>query len=112
MHNREEALTWCGWCLEHVALPEKRKRLYRLLRTLLGFHLSGDTVADYGRSLRLFYREEEIYQAEAVIDGTSSFPGLDFAGTWREISAEQEKLLSIYRRVNRLKISPRISPLV
>lgn len=103
LQQKEEALEWCSWCLDYGALPAKRTRLYRLLQTLLNFHLTGETAADYGRSLRLFYAEEEIIAAESVVQATSSFPGLDFAGSWQEISLEQKKLLHIYERVNAFK---------
>jgi ribosomal protein S12 methylthiotransferase accessory factor len=103
LNKKEEALEWCSWCLEYAALPEKRQRLYRLLQAFLNFHQTGDTLSDYGRSLRLFYKEDEIHQAESVLNGTIRFPGLDFGRTWKEISSEQRKLLTIYQRVNNLK---------
>lgn len=105
LQQKEAALEWCGWCLDYGALPATRQRLYRLLQTLLNFQLTGQAVADYSRSLRLFYAEEEILAAEAVAHGTSSFPGLEFAGSWQEISAEQKKLLQIYQRVNAVKMT-------
>ncbi len=105
LQQKEEALEWCSWCLDYGALPATRQRLYRLLQTLLNFHLTGESVADYSRSLRLFYAEEEIIAAEAVLQATSSFPGLNFAGSWQEISAEQKKLLQIYERVNGFKMT-------
>jgi ribosomal protein S12 methylthiotransferase accessory factor len=105
LNKKEEALEWCSWCLEYAALPEKRKRLYRLLQALVNFHLTGDSLLDYGRSLRLFYQEDEIHEAESILNGTSRFPGLDFGKTWKEISSEQRKLLTIYQRVNKLKVA-------
>jgi hypothetical protein len=103
LDKKEEALEWCSWCLEYAALPEKRQRLYRLPQALLNFHQAGDALSDYGRSLRLFYNEDEIHEAESVLNGTSRFPGLDFGRTWKEISSEQRKLLTIYRLVNNFK---------
>lgn len=105
LQQKEKALEWCGWCLDYGALPATRKRLYRLLQTLLKFDLTGETAADYGRSLRLFYDEEEIIAAESVVQATSSFPGLEFAESWQEISSEQKKLLQIYERVNAFKMT-------
>lgn len=105
LQQKEEALEWCSWCLDYGALPATRQRLYRLLRTLLHFHLTGQAVADYSRCLRLFYAEDEILAAEAVVHGTSSFPGLEFAESWQNISAEQKKLLQIYERINTVKMT-------
>jgi ribosomal protein S12 methylthiotransferase accessory factor len=103
--QKEEAIEWCSWCLNHGALPATKKRLYRLLQTLLNFHLAGQAITDYDRSLRSFYAEEEIIFAESIVHGTSRFPGLEFAGSWQEISTEQKKLLQIYERINTAKMT-------
>ncbi|MGB3224558.1 MAG: YcaO-like family protein [Desulforhopalus sp.] len=103
LKHKEEALEWCNWCVENSPLPTKRKRLFRLLQTLLNFQLTGDTISDYSRSLRQFYKEKELDEAELILNGTISFPGLDFGRTWQEVSSEQKKLLDIYKRINSLK---------
>ncbi|MGB3210950.1 MAG: YcaO-like family protein [Desulforhopalus sp.] len=98
-----EALQWCSWCLEYGSLPEKRIRLFKLLETLLNFHMAEKDLADYQAGLQLFYKQEEIHEAESIINGRMRFPGLNFGGTWMEISSEQKNLLTIYEQVNRLK---------
>jgi ribosomal protein S12 methylthiotransferase accessory factor len=103
LNHKEEALEWCNWCMEHISLPAERKRLFRLLQTLLNFHFIGDTISDYNRSLRQFYHEDELHKAELILNGTIRFPGLVFGSTWQEISSEQKKLLDIYKHIHSLK---------
>jgi ribosomal protein S12 methylthiotransferase accessory factor len=103
LNHKEEALEWCNWCIGNTPLPAARKRLFRLLQTLLNFHLTGDTASDYSRSLRQFYTEDELHEAELILNGTIRFPGLDFGRTWQEVSSEQKKLLDIYKRIHSLK---------
>lgn len=102
LRHQEEALEWCNWCTENISLPAERKRLFRLLQTLLSFRLAGDTVADYSRSFRQLYREDELHEAELILNGTIKFPGLKFGKTWQEISSEQKNLLDIYKRIQSL----------
>ena len=103
LNKRDEALDWCMWCLDYGALPDKRKRFYRLLQSLLNFQLAGNDVNDFGGSLRFFYQEKELQEATSIVDGTTTFPGLKFGRTWAEISSEHKKILDIYQRVNAIK---------
>lgn len=101
----DKALDWCMWCLDYGALPEKRKRLYRLLQSLLNFHMAGDDAHEFDESLRLFYQEKELNEAESIISGTTKFPGLGFGKNWTDISSVHKDLLKIYERVNTIKAS-------
>lgn len=103
--NHQEALHWCLWCMDHSDLPAHRRRLYRLLHTLLGFALEGQEANDYRSSLSLRYDSEEISNAQAIVNGQITFPGLTFGDSWTEIAKEHGKLLSIYDRLNALKIA-------
>ncbi len=103
VHNHQEALHWCLWCLDHADLPASRRRLYRLLHTLLGFSLSGQGASDYSDNLGILYKEEEIQEAQAILHGRTTFPGLAFAASWTEIAKEHGKLLQIYDKLNAIK---------
>jgi len=105
LNKKDAALDWCGWCQEYGGLPEKRKRLYRLLHTLLCLHGTGSKLDDFTTGLRLFYREKELREATSIINGEVKFPGLAFGRTWMEISSEHARLLEIYQRVNRIKMT-------
>lgn len=101
--KKVEALLWCDWCLVYGSLPEKRKRHYRLLQSLLNFQQSGKRIDDFKKGLNLFYQPTEIKEAKSVLAGKTTFFGLTFAGDWTEISAEHNNLLKIYHRINSRK---------
>lgn len=103
MNNRREAAEWCGWCLDYTTLPPERRRLYQLLHTLLGFPLAGDDIDDYGENLRLFYGEQELAKARAILAGKITFFGLRFGRSWKEVSAEHGKLVQLYEKLHDIK---------
>ena len=105
LQDHEQAHHWCTWCLDHAGLPEKRRRLYRLLHTLVGFRLAEQPTSDYTDSLALLYDSEEMRIGQAVFDGQITFPGLAFAASWREISKEHDKILQIYAKLNDIKVA-------
>ena len=103
LNRRDEAAMWCSWCLDYGALPRNRKRLYRLLQSLLNFQIAGDDTNDFFGGLSLFYQAEELHEAESILNGTLTFPGLNFSNSWIEISSQHKNLLEIYEHVNRRK---------
>jgi ribosomal protein S12 methylthiotransferase accessory factor len=103
LHNHQEAQHWCLWCLDHADLPSSRRRLYRLLHTLLGLSLAGEKASDYSVNLQLLYREEELREGQDILDGRIAFPGLTFAASWTGIAKEHGKLLQIYDRLSIIK---------
>ena len=103
--RKEEALSWCSWCISYGALPGERIRLYQLLQSLLNFRRNGLDMDNFSGSLRLFYQEHELQQAVSIINRTITFSGLNFAGTWSEISSEHTKILRIYDTINTIKES-------
>jgi len=103
LNRRDEAAMWCSWCLDYGILPQNRKRLYRLLQSLLSFQIAGDDTNDFLGGLSLFYQAEELHEAESILNGTLTFPGLNFSNSWIEISSQHKNLLEIYEQVNRRK---------
>lgn len=101
--EKEEALSWCRWVVDHAALPADRHRHYQLLHALLGFDLAGWSSKDYMAALTLRHSYQELAEAEALISGQSRFSGLRFARSWSEISKEHRAFLTLYRRLNHLK---------
>ena len=102
----EDALVWCSWCLDFGALPPERLRHYRLLQSLLNFHIAGNDARDFSRGLGLFYQDKEIHEATSIIAGTTKFSGLNFAKSWAQLSNAHKNLLQIYQRINNIKESP------
>lgn len=101
--EKEEALKWCRWVVDHAMLPADRHRNYQLLHALLGFHLACWSSKDYMTALTLRHSHQEITEAEALITGEARFSGLRFARSWSEISKEHRAYLALYRRLNHFK---------
>jgi len=99
----DDALVWCSWCHDHGNLPQHRRKLFRLLVTLLNFNKPGINFSDYREGLGLYYGEEDISEAQAVISGNIKFPGLMFADSWLEISREHDNLVKLYRELDEVK---------
>jgi ribosomal protein S12 methylthiotransferase accessory factor len=99
----EEAAPWCRWCGAFDFLPPARKTLYRAVSDLVELVLAGETPEAYHASLRLFYDETLLAQALGLVERTSAFHGLTFAGSWEEISAAHQTLIKLYRRLHPLK---------
>ncbi len=101
----EDALVWCSWCVDFGALPSERLRHYRLLQSLLNFHIAGNNARDFSRGLRLFYQDKEVREATAIVAGKTKFSGLNFAESWAQLSSAHKNLLHIYHRINDIKVS-------
>jgi ribosomal protein S12 methylthiotransferase accessory factor len=101
--HREEALAWCNWCLDQGVLAENRLRFFKLLQTILRFESGGEEFSAYRQNLGLFYSEEELGRAEAVLCGNLRFPGLTEAASWTALSDDHRRLQEIYQRQNQGK---------
>jgi ribosomal protein S12 methylthiotransferase accessory factor len=101
--RRDDALAWCSWCLDQDVLVGNRLRLFHLLQTILLFELRGEQFSAYRQNLVLFYSEEELTRAEAVLCGTVRFPDLAEAPSWTALSADHCRLQEIYQRQNQRK---------
>ena len=99
----EEAYTWCGWCINFGHLPSLRDQLMRTVYNLISFNIKGEDPAGYRPALVRFYGEETVSSAELVLAGKITFPGLNFAPTWEEISPPHFRLTSVYKKLNKLK---------
>lgn len=101
----EEAYTWCGWCINFGHLPPSRDQLLRIVHTLISLKIKGEEPADYISSLVKFFGAEMVSRAELVVAGKLTFPGLNFAPSWEEISPLHARLLVLYERLNGIKKS-------
>jgi len=106
LQQHENARQWCNWCHKHSNLPHHRQRLFKILDTLLNFILAGGDFFSYQKGLRIYFGEEEIYEAESIITGKITFPGLVFADSWHELSTDHNDLLRLYRRLDKVKQNP------
>lgn len=100
----EEAYTWCSWCISFGHLPPLRDQLMRAVYNLISFKIKGEDPAGYKPALVRFYGAETVSMAELVLAGKLTFPGLNFAPSWEEISPLHARLMSVYQELNRLKL--------
>jgi ribosomal protein S12 methylthiotransferase accessory factor len=101
--NLEEAVQWCYWCISFDSISAPRQKLYRVIQHLIELELSGETPNDYYTSLSSFFGEQLVVEAQRIVSGELTFHGLNFFGSWAEISSAHKKLLRIYRRLHPLK---------
>jgi len=99
----EGAIQWCQWCHSLDLLPTPRQHLYRVIHDLIDFELAHEDPASYLSSLGQFFGEQTVSRAQQIVTGALTFYGLDFAGSWEEISPAHNKLLNIYNRLRPLK---------
>lgn len=102
----DPAREWCNWCYDHGSLGQQRKRLFRLLHTLLGFILVGKKTSSYYSGIKLYFTEKELHNAEQIIAGHITFPGLVFGNSWENISTNYANLIKHYRQINKVKKQP------
>ena len=102
--DREAAARWCGWCRRGFgSLSPARVKLYGAVHDLLQLQQAGQTPADYTRALEHYYSAALIAQAEQLLEGRQTFPGLQFADTWEQTSAAHGALVDLYWRLHPLK---------
>jgi ribosomal protein S12 methylthiotransferase accessory factor len=95
----EEASLWTEWCCNFDFLPAARKTLYRAIHDLLD--LKRAQVPE--SALRHFFEPSVLQEAADIVAGNITFPGLNFAASWEEISPAHRNFLQIYNRLRPLK---------
>jgi ribosomal protein S12 methylthiotransferase accessory factor len=85
----------CDWVRHFREMNPARHQVYRCIENLLNL---GDA-ADYLRSLTLLYGAETVRQAQALLDRSEKFFGLDTLGPDMEGSAMHQTLLKAYDKL-------------
>ncbi len=101
----EEAYTWCGWSVNFGHLPPERSRILQVVHNLISFRLKGENPSDYRPSLTKIFGDETVSEAEMVLAGRNNFFGLDFAPSWEDVSPLHARMLAMYEKLNRIKLS-------
>jgi len=99
----EEAYTWCMWSINFGHLPPERSNLLKIIYNLISFKMKAENPDDYRSSLSKLYGGEAVATAELVLAGKLTFPGLNFALSWEEISPHHAGLLDMYGRLTEIK---------
>ncbi|PLC53764.1 30s ribosomal protein S12 methylthiotransferase accessory protein YcaO [Pollutimonas nitritireducens] len=92
----EEAIReGCDWIHHFNDLEPRRRLVYRCIESMLNV----DNPADYRRSLTLMYGDATVRQAEALLDRSERYFGLDTLGPDMEGSAMHQTLLAAYDKL-------------
>ena len=94
--DEEEALEGCGWIHHFADLAPARRLVYRCIESMLEIE---DQVENFRRSLVLLYGAETMRQAEALLDRSERFFGLDTLGTDMQGSKMHQTLLAAYDKL-------------
>ena len=87
----------CDWIHHFQEMKPARRLVYRCIESLMNLGL--EKVADYRRSLDLLYGKETVRQAQALLDRSEKFFGLDTLGPNMEGSAMHQTLLAAYDKL-------------
>lgn len=93
--DEDAILEGCDWIHHFQDLNPTRRLVYRCIESILKL---GNT-ENYRRSLTLLYGAENVRQAEALLDRSESFFGLDTLGPDMEGSAMHQTLLAAYDKL-------------
>ena len=92
----EEAIReGCDWIRHYQQMAPERRLVYRCIETLMGF----EDVDAHLRSLRLMFGAETVRQAQALLDRSEKFFGLETLGPDMEGSPMHRGLLEAYDKL-------------
>ena len=93
--DREAILEGCDWIHHFNDLAHSRRMVYRCIESMLKL----EDREDWLRSLILLYGEESFRQAEALLDGSERFFGLEPLGVDMQGSKMHQTLLAAYDKL-------------
>lgn len=93
--DEEAILEGCDWIHHFGDLTRERRLVYRCIETLLKL----EETDEYRHTLQLMFGADTLHLAEALLDGTQRFFGLDPLGPNFEGSAMHQTLLAAYDKL-------------
>ena len=93
--DEEAILEGCDWIYHFNDLSANRRLVYRCIESILQL----ENTDDFRRSLALLYGTESLRQAEALLDRSERFFGLDTLGADMQGSAMHQTLLKAYDKL-------------
>jgi ribosomal protein S12 methylthiotransferase accessory factor len=93
--DKEAILEGCDWIHHFKDLAPARRLVYRCIESILNV----EDVDNYRRSLVMLYGAESVRQAEALLDRSERFFGLETLGVDFEGSAMHQTLLAAYDKL-------------
>jgi ribosomal protein S12 methylthiotransferase accessory factor len=93
--DEEAVLEGCNWVHHYGDLPEPRRLVYRCIESIVRL----DEPENFRPALELLYGAETLAMAEALLDGSERFFGLEPLGPNFEGSAMHQSLLAAYDKL-------------
>jgi ribosomal protein S12 methylthiotransferase accessory factor len=93
--DRDAIAEGCDWIHHYQQLNPARRLVYRCIESLINLK----KVKNYRRSLVLLYGAETLRQAEALLDRSERFFGLETLGPDMQGSAMHQSLLAAYDKL-------------
>ena len=93
--DEEATREGCDWIRHYQQMNPTRSLVYRCIESLMNL----DHVDNYHRSLDLLYGQETVRQAQALLDRSERFFGLERLGVDMEGSAMHQSLLAAYDKL-------------
>lgn len=93
--DEEATREGCDWIHHFNDLEPRRRLVYRCIESILNV----DNADDYRRSLVMMYGAETVRQAEALLDRSERFFGLEALGSDMQGSAMHQTLLAAYDKL-------------
>ena len=93
--DQEAILEGCAWICHFHDLEPARRLVYRCIESILKV----EDVENYRRSMTMLYGAATMRQAEALIDGSERFFGLETLGPDMQGSAMHQTLLAAYDKL-------------
>ena len=93
--DEEAVLEGCNWVHHYGDLPKPRRLVYRCIESIVRL----EEPENFRRALELLYGDETLAMAEALLDGSERFFGLEPLGPNFEGSALHQSLLAAYDKL-------------
>lgn len=93
--DRDATREGCDWIHHYPEIDPTRKLVYRCIENLMNLEDAGN----YRRALNLLYGAESVRQAEALLDRSERFFGLETLGADMEGSPMHQTLLAAYDKL-------------
>jgi ribosomal protein S12 methylthiotransferase accessory factor len=93
--DEEAVLEGCNWVHHYGDLPKPRRLVYRCIESIVRL----EEPENFRRSLELLYGADTLAMAEALLDGSERFFGLETLGPNFEGSALHQSLLAAYDKL-------------
>ena len=97
--DEDAILEGCDWIHQFQDLAPARRLVYRCIESMIKLEDSDNGADNYGRALVMLYGADNVRQAQALLDRSERFFGLETLGKDYEGSAMHQTLLAAYDKL-------------